>query len=198
MPKDFSDLCRRGISGSRIVVCKHYIYILEKAITKDILKDTLYTGRQPALELLYSRYGAMIFSYVLQFIPDKGEAEKLLVTIFSRLGSRLEQAFDSNLSVYCWLQVEARKILLEHIRQERVEGDDRRQGGKQTGNGGMGARADYYSLLNDASPEHQWVFRETFFLGRQREELARETGKDPAYIGRLLRESLLIIRNKLG
>jgi len=158
---------------------------LEKTITKDILKSKLYSGEQPATELLYSRYGGMLFSYILQFVPERGEAEDLLVNIFSSLGTRLQEACDSNLSIYCWLQVEARKIILEYTHKQ--------------GNGDNGqGKAYYFLLLEEASPEHQWVFRELFLYGRKKEELAVQVDKDPAYIGGLLRECLLIIRKKLG
>jgi len=123
----------------------------------------------------------MLFSYVLQFLPEE-EAGSLLVNIFSKLSTRLEEACNSSLSIYCWLQVEARKIILEHI------------GGK----GGGGQGTEYYSsLLQDASPEQQWVFRELFLNGRQKEELALQVGKDGAYIDNLLKESLVTIGKRL-
>jgi DNA-directed RNA polymerase specialized sigma24 family protein len=166
---------------------------LEKAITKDILRDELFSGGKPAAELLYNRYGGMLFSYIQQFVPSRAEAENLLVNIFSRLASRLETAFDSSLSVYCWLQIEARKIILEHRGQETETGN---VFPRASGPGEM--KAYYFSLLEDASPEHRWVFRELFINGRQREELASEVNKDQAYIGDLLRECMLIIGKKLG
>jgi len=153
---------------------------LEQTITKDILKNKLYSGEQPAADLLYTCYGGMLFSYILQFVPDRREGEDLLVNIFSRLATRLQEACDSNLSIYCWLQIEARKIILEHpfvAGQENVY---------------------YFSLLNEATQEHRWVFKELFLHGRQKEEVALQVGKEPAYIGGLLRECLLIIRKKLG
>lgn len=137
----------------------------------------------------------MLFSYVLQFVPDKAEAGRILVNIFSELAPRLQQACDSNLSIYCWLQVEARKILLEFAREQINEPVYPPQPlhlapGKQ--------KLDYFSLLREASPEQQWAFRELFLNGREKEDLAREAGMDPAYIAGLLRESLVIIRKKLG
>lgn len=168
---------------------------MEKTITKDVLKNKLYSGAGPAIEFLYSRYSAMLFSYVLQFIPLKEEAEDLLADIFSRLTYRLQEACNSSLSVYCWLQVEARKIILEYNKQKGNEhaslsgplnfiyGPD---------------EAYYFALLQEASPEHQWVFRELFLNGRQREELAQQLRKDKAYIDTILLESLVIIRNKLA
>ena len=151
----------------------------------------MFSGGKPAAELLYNRYGGMLFSYIQQFVPSRAEAENLLVNIFSRLASRLETAFESSLSVYCWLQIEARKIILEQRGQET-----RNVFSKAPGPGEM--KAYYFSLLEDASPEHRWVFRELFINGRQREELAGEVNKDLAYIGDLLRECMHIIGKKLG
>ena len=164
---------------------------MEKTITKDILRDELFSGGKPAAELLYNRYGGMLFSYIRQFVSSRTEAESLLVNIFSRLASRLEAAFDSSLSVYCWLQIEARKIILEHRQRETGNVFPMASGPEEM-------RTYYFSLLEDASPDHRWVFKELFINGRQREELAGEVNKDQAYIGDLLRECMLIIGKKIG
>jgi len=152
---------------------------VEKTITKDVLRNELFSGGKPPAELLYNRYAGMLFSYVQQFVPGRAEAESLLVNIFTRLASRLDAAFESSLSVYCWLQIEARKIILERCRQ----------GGVDVVSGRWG--------LEDASSEHRWVFRELFIHGRQREELAREAGMDQAYIEDLLKGCMQMIRKKL-
>ena len=127
--------------------------------------------------MLYMQYGGMLYGYILQFVPDKVEAGTLLVEIFSRLTPRLQVAFDSSLSIYCWLQVETRKIILEH---------------------GSPSSGSNCSLLQDAPPEHQWVFRELFLHGRSKEELALQSGRDLAHVSRLLRECLGMIRKNLG
>ena len=144
----------------------------------------MHTGDRPAAELLYTRYSGMLFSYIMQFVPDETEAATLLVDIFSRLTPKLQNAFDSHLSIYCWLQVESRKIILEHLHETRKEGGQ--------------TRTYYISLLEDAPPEHQWVFRELFLHGLKKEELAACSGKDLAYISRVLRECLTMIRKNLG
>ena len=147
------------------------------------------------MELLYTRYSGMLFSYILQFVPDRKEAGTLLVDIFSRLTPQLQDAFDSSLSVYCWLQVESRKIILEHLRikgnTDPVQQEFPFSIGEQT-------RSYYFSLLEDAPPEYQWVFRELFLYGRKKEELALDSGKDLVYINRVLRDCLVIIRKNLG
>lgn len=139
----------------------------------------------------------MLFSYIQQFVPSRAEAESLLVSIFVRLGSRLEGAFESSLSVYCWLQVEARKIILEY-RGKDSEGVVSHEPGSGSPDSPVDDKAFYFSLLQDASSEHRWVFRELFIQGRQREELARELSREQGYIDELLRECMQIIRKKLG
>jgi hypothetical protein len=153
-------------------------YFLKNTITKAILQDKLYSGDRTAIELLYSRYGSMLFGFVIQFTPDTGQAEDLLVNIFSRVASRLQDACDSSLSIYCWLQVEARKIILETIGE---------------GSGG----SVWMDLLERASEEQQWVFRELFLKGRQKEALALELSRDGAYVDKLLQESLIILRTQM-
>jgi hypothetical protein len=163
-------------------------------LTKDILKTKLNSGGESVVELLYTRYSGMLFSYILQFVPDRGEAEELLVTTFSMLAGRMQEAYHSDLSVYCWLQVETRKITLEYLGSTRAGRDIMVE---NTQNVASRDNVYYFTLLEEASPEHQWVFRELFLYGRQKEELALQVGKDPCYIGGLLRECLLIIRKKL-
>ncbi|HVV05274.1 MAG TPA: hypothetical protein VHC96_13680 [Puia sp.] len=165
---------------------------MEKTIVNNTLKDELFSGGRPAVEILFNRYGGMLFSYIQQFVPCVAEAEDLLVSIFSRLAGRLEAAFESNLSVYCWLQIEARKIILEN----RTDGHGRISP-QDLYTGATEGKSYYSSLLEDASPEHQWVFKELFVNGRQREELALAMNKDEAYIGDILLECMIIIRKKL-
>jgi hypothetical protein len=164
---------------------------------KEILKTAHHSGPVAAMELLYDHYGGMLFSYILQFVPDKIMAGKQLVEIFSRLAPRLSAAFDSPLSIYCWLQIEARKIILE--------GDDHRAGGdhgaavdRRKGGDGQPGIGGYFALLVEAPPEHQWVFRELFVHGRCKEELAVQSGKSLDHINNTLRECLIIIRRNLG
>lgn len=153
----------------------------------------MFSGDRPPAELLYNRYGGMLYSYVQQFVSSRTEAENLLVNIFTRVVSRLDAAFESSLSFYCWLQIEARKIILE--RRGQGSGGVFKESGESMPDDN---KAFYFSLLQDASPEQRLVFRELFIQGRQREELARELSKDQAYIEDLLRECMQIIRKKLG
>lgn len=133
----------------------------------------------------------MLFSYILQFIPDRAEAGALLVDVFARLTPRMERGIEPMSSVYCWLQVETRKIVLSYLRSK---GDGQP---KELAMEGID-RTYYLSLLSDASPEHRWVFREMFIHGRERECVASQAGMDASDVSKLLRECLLLIRKNLG
>ncbi len=135
----------------------------------------------------------MLYGYVLQFVPDRKEAEKVLVLIFGTLASRLQEACNSNLSVYCWMQVEARKVILEYKKQRNGNGAPNGQPPAS----GQPKNADYLSLLQEASDEQRFVFSEIFLHGREKEELANQLQKNVHDISRLLKESLLIMQKNL-
>jgi DNA-directed RNA polymerase specialized sigma24 family protein len=180
-------------------------YIFEIAITKTLLQHKLSSGTQPAIELLYGRYGGMLFSFVLQFIPDRQQAEDLLVDIFQKLTTQLQEACKSPLSVYCWMQQEARKIILDQIRASgNTNPDPSVRPSDPAGHPPEPIVKDirqfpssYINLLRRATEEQQWVFRELFLKGRQKEDLALQLSRDGAYIDRLIKESLDIIRAQI-
>lgn len=134
----------------------------------------------------------MLYGYVLQFVPDKKEAEEVLVVIFGKLSARLQEACNSTLSVYCWMQVEARKVILEY-KDEAANGHNA-HADAATANSQY---AYYLTLLQEASDEQKTVFSELFLKGRDREELAGQLQKSVHDITRLLKESLLIMRKNL-
>lgn len=164
---------------------------METLIIKETLKSKLNAGVEPAVDFLYTNYSSMLYGYVLQFIPDSKEAEKVLVLIFGTLAPRLQEACNSTLSVYCWMQVEARKVILQYKRQQ----PDGANG--QPPINGHNKNAAYLSLLRDASDEQRLVFTEIFLHGRGKEELANQLQKDVHDISRLLKESLLIMQKNL-
>lgn len=166
---------------------------METLIIKETLKSKLNTGVEPAIDFLYNNYSSMLYGYVLQFVPDRKEAEKVLVLIFGTLASRLQEACNSNLSVYCWMQVEARKVILEYKKQRNGNGAPNGQPPAS----GQPKNADYLSLLQEASDEQRFVFSEIFLHGREKEELANQLQKNVHDISRLLKESLLIMQKNL-
>jgi hypothetical protein len=157
---------------------------LETLIVKETLQSKLNNGVGPAVDFLYNNYSSMLYGYVLQFIPGKEEAEKVLVLVFSHLSARLQEACSSTLSVYCWMQIEARKVILEYR--------------KKTDPVATGHRPSYYlTLLSDASEEQKMVFSELFLEGKNKEDLAIQLQKTVHDVSRLLNESFLIMRKNL-
>lgn len=161
-----------------------------ETLTKETLKSKLNAGVEAAIDSLYTNYSSMLYGYILQFLPDQKEAEKALVFSLTTLVTRLEEAFNSPLSIYCWMQVETRKLILEYKKQQ--------PGDLAHHNSGYNQNAYYLALLQDATPEHRLVFSESFLNGRSKDELAAQLQTNVHNITRLLNESLLIIRTKLA
>lgn len=163
---------------------------METLIIKETLKSKLSVGVAPAVDYLYTNYSSMLYGYVLQFIPDEGEAGRMLTLIFNNLAGRLEEACNATLSVYCWMQVEARKLILEHKKDQQT---------KINGVAVPGfARQTYYlKLLRGATEEQVTVFSEMFLNGRTKEEVATQLNVNAHEVDRLLKESLLLLQKNL-
>lgn len=147
-------------------------------------------GVEPAVDYLYSNYSSMLYGYVLQFIPDPSEAEKVLALIFTRLAGRLDEACNATLSVYCWLQVESRKLILEYKRKNELPVNGHTSNGQPK-------NAYYLSLLHNATEEQRTVFIEMFMNGGGKEEVATKLNKSVQEVSRLLKESLIILQKNL-
>ena len=163
---------------------------METLIIKETLRSKLSVGVEPAIDYLYSNYSSMLYGYVLQFIPDPSEAEKVLAQIFTNLAGRLDEACDATLSVYCWMQVEARKLILDYKKKNGLEVNGH-------ANNGQPKNAYYLTLLRNATEEQRTVFQEMFLNGGAKEEVAIKMNKTVQEISRLLKESLIILQKNL-
>ncbi|MFT3827785.1 MAG: hypothetical protein QM731_27960 [Chitinophagaceae bacterium] len=156
---------------------------------KTTLKIRIEQSPRVAVEYLYSEYSAMLLGYTMQFIPDKKEAEEVLMLIFERLSGRLHEIPEAILSVYCWLQIESRKIILDY-----------KQGCRKNApleNVTVNNNTSYSSLLTDASEKQRTVFIEMYINGRSAQEVALQLQTDTTSVKQLLRESLIIMRKNM-
>lgn len=163
---------------------------METLIIKETLKSKLSVGVEPAVDYLYSNYSSMLYGFVLQFIPDQAEAEEVLTMIYDNLAGRLEEACNATLSVYCWMQVEARKLILEYKQQK----ENRLNGHAVPG---FKPQAYYLKLLKGATDEQIDVFTEMFLHGQSKDVVATQLNKTAHEVDRLLKESLLILQKNL-
>jgi len=117
----------------------------------------------------------MLFSYIQQFVSP-GEAKTCWLKIFSRVCSQLEAAFRQSL-VLLLAADRGKEDILEHLPQEiDIVFPD---------NPSLGEVRTYYFSSWRMRSEHQWVFRELFLHGRQREELARQCEQGPGVYRRM-------------
>lgn len=130
---------------------------------------------------LYTQYGAMLFGYILKFVPEQKDAEQILIMLFSKLGHQLEEAFTTSLNVYCWLQLKTRELILKysHINTDTT------------------TITECVLLLDDAPQAAKTAFVEIYLQGRSRASVAAMLDTTEDNVTGLLFSALSIIRKKL-
>ncbi len=163
---------------------------MEPTVEKENLKLRLHQSPALAIEYLYTRYSSMLLGFTLQFISDKKDAEQVLMLIFEKVYDKMAEIPDAVLSVYCWLQAEARKVILDH--KNKTTASSCNSGIVSSHN-----RSYYEPLLQEATDQQRTVFIEMYINGRSIQQVAAQLQADTASVQQLLRESLLIIRKNL-
>src|SRR5689334_5976685 len=86
-----------------------------------------------ALAALYDRYAPVLLAHVARLLPDRGEAEGILLETFMRAWERADRYDATRGSVLCWLLVMARTRALDALRatgrRERAAGRAAVEGG---------------------------------------------------------------------
>ena len=156
---------------------------MPEIVTKNTLKQTLRRGDgKEAVALLYSRYGPMLYGYILKLVPEQKEAEKILVSLFARLPGQMDDAFQSQLSIYSWLQGRARELVLihNHVRHENA------------------TFTECLLLLTGESEMIQSTFLEIYLKGKSRKEVAMMLDITEGEVTKNLFTALSIIRKKIS
>lgn len=161
---------------------------MEKTVEKEELQAIIQQNPGKAIEVLYSGYSNLLLGFILQFIPDKNEAEKVLMLIFDKLYSKLNEIDGTPLSIFSWLQIQSRKIILEY-KNENVSINE-------SAHNVIGSNG-YVQLLHNASEIQRKVFIEMYINGYKAQEVASQMNIETALVQQLLRESLIIMRKNM-
>ena len=87
------------------------------------LLSAIRSGDEKAIEELYDRYSAIVYSVALRVLGDTGAAEDILQEVFMQLW-RNPAAFDSSRgNLGAWLGVIARNRAIDGLRKRRPETD---------------------------------------------------------------------------
>jgi hypothetical protein len=152
------------------------------AMDKRLLREALAQDMHAALKFLYGRYSGMLFSHILAFMPNQEKSEEVFLELFSHIGTReqLEDALHSPVSLYCWLQAQARHLILTRYApfiSERI--------------------SCYSNLLQYAPSQQKAVFSAIYLHGKSTQEVATELGEDENTIKTLLMEALRTMHQQL-
>jgi RNA polymerase sigma-70 factor, ECF subfamily len=88
-----------------------------------VLVSAIRSGDEQAMEQLYARYSAVVYSVALRVLGDTGAAEDILQEVFMQLW-RSPDVFDASRgSLAGWLAVIARNRAIDSLRKRRPETD---------------------------------------------------------------------------
>jgi len=88
-----------------------------------VLVSAIRSGDEQAMEQLYERYSAVVYSVALRVLGDTGAAEDILQEVFMQLW-RSPDVFDASRgSLAGWLAVIARNRAIDSLRKRRPETD---------------------------------------------------------------------------
>jgi hypothetical protein len=149
---------------------------------KRLLREALTQNVHAALKFLYGKYSAMLFSHILAFMPSREKSEEVFLDLFTHVATRerLEAALNSPASLYCWLQAEARHLIITRYADFITD-----------------HVSCYTDLLQSAPPEQKAVFSAIYLHGKSTKQVATELGEDECTIKNLLMEALRNMHKQL-
>ncbi len=86
------------------------------------LFDSIAAGDAAALETLYNRHGAAVFSLCARIVGDKTEAEDVLIDVFNQIWTRGGQFDPTRGAPITYILTIARSRALDHRRTRRSQG----------------------------------------------------------------------------
>jgi RNA polymerase sigma-70 factor, ECF subfamily len=140
-------------------------------------------GQQHAMEVLFERYGGMVYSVALRVLNDPGRAEDIMQEVFLQLWREPGKFAAGRGSLGAWLAVVARNRAVDVVRGRKPS--------ESVEDVVLAAKTDLASeverrllmekiraVLQDLPPEQQRSMQMAFFEGLSHAEIAAKTG-DP-------------------
>lgn len=145
----------------------------------------------PSGKSLYDQYGAMLYGYILQFIPDKEVADQSLINIFSHIYTHIDEGIRSSQGIVIWMLGEARKLLIPQLKPQKTQVENEKVIDKESN------RDTFNVLFNHVSEQQKYLFIESYYKGRPIEQIAQEINLAPEKTAELLKATLLTLRKAL-
>ena len=164
-----------------------------------MLVSAIRSGDEQAIEQLYERYSAIVYSVALRILGDTGAAEDILQEVFMQLW-RSPDAFDATRgSLPGWLAVITRNRAIDSLRRRRPESDitdvvvsiePDLVGGTEM----KRALDKIREALGQMPAAQRSALEMAFFEGLTHTEIAEKTGEPLGTIKTRIRAGLLTLR----
>lgn len=177
----------------------------------DELMQRIAEGEEAALELLYDRYGGLLFTICQRVIRDRDEAEEVLVDVFWEVWEKSERYDLSRGSPRTYLTMLARSRAIDRLRKTSSQPDppgepvdaawrepeSMRPGPQQTFADEETSQAVVAAVANLPDDEKQLI-ELAFFAGLSHREIAEQVMQPLGTIKSRIRRGLARLRDELN
>jgi RNA polymerase sigma-70 factor (ECF subfamily) len=169
------------------------------------LVDRIRRGDESALELLYARYGGLVYTLALRIVGDRELAREVLQDAFVRAWTGGETYDPARGRVPAWLMGIARNRAIDLLRsrphQARMRERDPLASGLTTGEDTADAialRQAVQGALHGLSSAQRQTIELAYYAGLTQTEIAQELGDPLGTVKRRTREGMDRLRHALA
>lgn len=173
---------------------------------RDPLIDGLVRRDQSALAVLYDRYGAAVYSFVVRMTRDPGTAEEIVLDAFLHVWNEAPRLATPQASVQSWLFTVARSRTIDRLRA-RAAAKRRQPAVEQEEAGGdrpdeISEIADRRRLVRAAMAElsdaQRAALELAYYEGLSHSEIAQRLGEPLGTVKTRIRQAMLVLRRHLA
>jgi RNA polymerase sigma-70 factor (ECF subfamily) len=172
------------------------------------LMERLARRDQSALERLYDRYSALVYSLLLRMTQETASAEELTQEVFLKVWRNAHLYESSRGSLEAWLVTVARNIALDHIRSKR-EKQRRREDAETLAVAVAQPRTEEWvdrrkrmgqvrTLMASLPEDQRRALELAYFEGLSQTEIAARLEQPLGTVKSWVRNALLRLRDELG
>lgn len=172
------------------------------------LMERLARRDQSALERLYDRYSALVYSLLLRMTQETASAEELTQEVFLKVWRNAHLYESSRGSLEAWLVTVARNIALDHIRSKR-EKQRRREDAETLAVAVAQPRTEEWvdrrkrmgqvrTLMASLPEDQRRALELAYFEGLSQTEIAARLQQPLGTVKSWVRNALLRLRDELG
>jgi len=177
---------------------KHFLLNLTAKYSDPELLTLLKSKNDAAFNYLYEHFSGGLYSTILQIIPERNDADKVLQETFLNISYRINSYDESKGKLFTWMLNIARNLSLNFLKSKSANGYSAGIFKPERSLTETDNKSFYNSGLKKATqqltPEETRIIDLAYFKGYTQEEIAKEKGITVTLAKQELRNALIQLR----